>query len=77
LEILASLFSERTAVSLDQPMRDLTPAALDMLRAYDWPGNIRELANILEQLYVRTEGERITAEDLADILPRGADRLTE
>ncbi|CAO3408881.1 sigma-54 interaction domain-containing protein [Azospirillum largimobile] len=77
LEILASLFSERTAVSLDQPMRDLTPAALDMLRAYDWPGNIRELANILEQLYVRTEGERITAEDLADILPHGEDRLTE
>ncbi|MCG5238469.1 sigma-54 interaction domain-containing protein [Azospirillum doebereinerae] len=70
LDILASFFSERTAVSLDQPMRDLTPSALDMLRGYDWPGNIRELANILEQLYVRTEGERILAEDLTDILPR-------
>ncbi|SMH40146.1 sigma-54 interaction domain-containing protein [Azospirillum agricola] len=72
LEILASLFSERTAVSLDQPMRDLTPPALDRLRGYDWPGNVRELANILEQLYVRTEGDRITAEDLAGILPGAA-----
>lgn len=72
LEILASFFSERTAASLDQPMRDLTPSALDRLRGYDWPGNIRELANILEQVYVRTEGERILAEDLADILPGDA-----
>ncbi|CAO3428995.1 sigma-54 interaction domain-containing protein [Azospirillum doebereinerae] len=70
LEILASLFSERMAVNLDQPMRDLTPSALDVLRGYDWPGNIRELANVVEQLYVRTDGERIRAEDLTDILPR-------
>ncbi|KAA0679291.1 sigma-54-dependent Fis family transcriptional regulator [Roseomonas genomospecies 6] len=73
LEILASLFSERMAVSLDQPMRDLTPAALDSLHAHDWPGNVRELANVIEQVYVRTEGERILAEDFADILPGAAD----
>ena len=72
LEILASLFSERTATSLDQPMRDLTPSALDRLRGYDWPGNIRELANVVEQLYVRTEGPRILAEDFTDILPESA-----
>jgi transcriptional regulator with PAS, ATPase and Fis domain len=69
LEILASLFSEKVALSLDQPMRDLTPPALDLLRRHDWPGNIRELANIIEQVYVRTEGDRILAEDFADILP--------
>ena len=69
LEILASLFSEKIAFSLDQPMRELTPAALDVLRQHDWPGNVRELANVIEQVYVRTEGERILAEDFADILP--------
>ena len=72
LEILASLFSERMAVSLDQPMRDLTPSALDVLHGHDWPGNVRELANVIEQVYVRTEGERILAEDFADVLPRAA-----
>ncbi|KAA0684484.1 sigma-54 interaction domain-containing protein [Azospirillum brasilense] len=76
LEILASLFSERMAVSLDQPMRDLTPAALDALRGHDWPGNVRELANVIEQVYVRTEGERILADDFADILPGAAARPT-
>jgi transcriptional regulator with PAS, ATPase and Fis domain len=72
LEILASLFSEKIAISLDQPMRELTPAALDALRQHDWPGNVRELANVIEQVYVRTEGERILAEDFADILPSTA-----
>ena len=69
LEILAPLFSEKIAISLDQPMREFTPAALDALRQHDWPGNVRELANVIEQVYVRTEGERIRAEDFADILP--------
>ncbi|PWC33515.1 sigma 54-interacting transcriptional regulator [Azospirillum sp. TSO35-2] len=72
LEILASLFSEKIALSLDQPMRELAPAALDTLRQYGWPGNVRELANVIEQVYVRTEGERIMAEDFADILPGAA-----
>ncbi|MBP2294955.1 sigma-54 interaction domain-containing protein [Azospirillum rugosum] len=72
LEILASLFSERTAASLDQPMRDLTPPALETLHGYDWPGNVRELANVIEQVYVRTDGERILAEDFADVLPKTA-----
>ncbi len=72
LDILASLFLERMAVSLDQPMRDLTPSALDVLHGYDWPGNVRELANVVEQVCVRTEGESITAEDFTDILPKAA-----
>ena len=70
LEILASLFSERTAASLDQPIRDLTPSALEALHGYDWPGNVRELANVIEQVYVRTEGEHILAEHFADVLPK-------
>ena len=72
LEILASLFSERMAVSLDQPMRELTPSALDALHGYDWPGNVRELANVIEQVYVRTEGDRILGADFADVLPKPA-----
>ena len=69
LEILVSFFAEKVAISLDLPVREFLPSALEMLHGYDWPGNIRELSNVIEQIYVRTEGERITAEDLADILP--------
>jgi transcriptional regulator with PAS, ATPase and Fis domain len=75
LEILASLFSERTAATLDQPMRNITPSALEALHAHDWPGNVRELANVIEQVYARTDGEQITADDFAEILPQTAVRL--
>ncbi len=70
LEILSSLFSERTAANLDQPMRALAPSALAVLHRYNWPGNVRELANVIEQVYVRTEGKHIAAEDFTEILPR-------
>ncbi|WP_049766196.1 sigma-54-dependent Fis family transcriptional regulator [Rhodopseudomonas palustris] len=75
LEILASLFSERTAATFDQPMRNVTPQALELLHAHDWPGNVRELANVIEQVYARTDGDQITADDFAEILPQIAPRL--
>lgn len=37
----------------------LTPEALRVLLAYHWPGNIRELRNVLERVYVETIGEVI------------------
>ena len=42
----------------------LAPAALDCLRNFSFPGNIRELANLIEQLVVLTPGDRIGLEDL-------------
>jgi transcriptional regulator with PAS, ATPase and Fis domain len=74
LEILASLFSERTSATFDQPMRTITPSALEVLHAHNWPGNVRELANVIEQVYARTDGDQITADDFAEILPQTAIR---
>jgi len=42
----------------------LTPQALSCLLAYDFPGNIRELENILERALALCEGEHITPDDL-------------
>jgi DNA-binding NtrC family response regulator len=42
------------------------PDALRALRDYDWPGNIRELANVLERAQILAEGHLITADDLPD-----------
>jgi PAS domain S-box-containing protein len=44
--------------------RTFTPDALHALAAYRFPGNIRELWNIVERLVVTTEGETITTADL-------------
>ncbi|MCB2227962.1 MAG: sigma 54-interacting transcriptional regulator [Desulfarculaceae bacterium] len=50
----------------DQPLKNFAPAVLECLRRYAFPGNVRELANLVEQLAVLTPGARI---ELADLPP--------
>jgi DNA-binding NtrC family response regulator len=45
----------------------LSPAALDCLRAYDFPGNIRELRNLLERAVLLRDGDTILPEHLLGI----------
>jgi DNA-binding NtrC family response regulator len=56
------------------PQRELSPSAIGTLAAHRWPGNIRELRNILEQAAMLTDRARLTAEDFAGILPVSAAR---
>jgi sigma-54 specific flagellar transcriptional regulator A len=49
-ELAEHILAERAAKNL--PRISLTPGALRVLRQYKWPGNIRELANLLERLCV-------------------------
>lgn len=44
--------------------RKILPAVLKMLEEYDWPGNVQELRNIIERLYVTTDGQWIGPEAL-------------
>jgi PAS domain S-box-containing protein len=46
----------------------LSPEAVEVLCKYDFPGNIRELANIIERLVVVTEKERIEVQDLPNAI---------
>jgi two-component system response regulator HydG len=54
----------------------LAPAALGRLMSYHWPGNIRELENVLSRAAILCDGERIRADDLDLVgLPGGAAEL--
>ena len=46
----------------------MAPAAQAVLCSYDWPGNIRELANVLERAQILADGPTITTDDLPDNL---------
>lgn len=46
--------------------KKITPEVTRLLIKYDWPGNIRELENIIERLIVTSSGEYIEVEDLID-----------
>jgi transcriptional regulator with PAS, ATPase and Fis domain len=44
------------------------PNAMDALRRYRWPGNIRELANVLERAQILVEDNEITLDDLPETI---------
>jgi DNA-binding NtrC family response regulator len=48
------------------------PEAIEALQAHSWPGNIRELRNVVERLLLFAEGDTITAETLHSALPAAA-----
>ena len=45
-------------------MSGISPEALELLKRYPWPGNIRELKNIIERVLILETGERIEVDDL-------------
>jgi two-component system response regulator PilR (NtrC family) len=55
---------ERLARRTESPAPTLEPAALAVLQRHHFPGNVRELENILERAMALCEGERITVQDL-------------
>ncbi|HET7470373.1 MAG TPA: helix-turn-helix domain-containing protein, partial [Gemmatimonadales bacterium] len=52
VELLARTFVERIARGYGLPVPELGPAARETLRRYRWPGNIRELRNVVERAVV-------------------------
>ena len=62
----------RYAVRLGRTIDGVSDAALEVLRGYHWPGNIRELENVLERTLLFCEGPRIEAEDLPAELRNGS-----
>ncbi|HEX8826029.1 MAG TPA: helix-turn-helix domain-containing protein, partial [Archangium sp.] len=49
----------------------LSPEALAVMAAYDYPGNVRELRNLVERLAILCEGPIVTGPEAAEMLPRG------
>jgi len=70
---LARRFLARCAAEEGRPVRGIAPAAMDLLGAHDWPGNVRQLENTIFRAVVLAENGEITAHDL----PQLAGRLTE
>jgi DNA-binding NtrC family response regulator len=64
IPILAQSILEGLARDLGQPRVRISPAAERILCRYDWPGNIRELRNVLERALLRGHGDVIDADQL-------------
>jgi two-component system response regulator AtoC len=63
---------DRHMERLGVQVEGIEPEALEVLLDYPWPGNIRELENVLERALVLTEGTRITLDELPEGVRRPA-----
>ncbi len=61
---LTRLFLDRYRTKFRKPVRGISASALKILSTYWWPGNIRELENLIERLVAVSDKEFITDEDL-------------
>jgi len=67
---LVEHFFLQTREKQERPGLVLPPALLPRFQDYRWPGNIRELENVIERIVVLTPGDEITLRDLPDFLRR-------
>lgn len=66
IPLLAGFFLQEFNRRYDKQIERLTPEAMSILSAYLWPGNIRELRNLLERLVIETQAPAIGGRALAE-----------
>jgi DNA-binding NtrC family response regulator len=81
IPLLANHFLERSAADMGRPPLGLSDQAMESLCGYSWPGNIRELKNVLERAALLATGENIRPRDLhlefkESVVPDDSSNLT-
>jgi DNA-binding NtrC family response regulator len=76
--LLVEHFAATAAARLSRPACQFTPDALDLLGNYHWPGNVREVENLVTRASVLSAGRSVTADDLRPWLidPTGASNFS-
>jgi PAS domain S-box-containing protein len=59
---------EKLNIGYSQGRKRISPELMDLMRGYHWPGNVREIENILEYGYLCTEGDVIEKEVVLHLL---------
>ncbi|WP_461211311.1 sigma-54-dependent transcriptional regulator [Desulfocurvus sp. DL9XJH121] len=72
---LARHFLSKVRASLGLDVRDISPQAMDALTAHHWPGNVRQLANVLERACITAASGLLEAADVARALDQGSKPL--
>ncbi|TYO96182.1 sigma 54-interacting transcriptional regulator [Desulfallas thermosapovorans] len=68
IEILAKHMINEFSLQEKKIVPPLTPAALEKLKKYDWPGNIRELQNVMQKYVLLIEKDRDVAELITKLI---------
>lgn len=77
IELLAGHFIRKFNKKYYRQVQDISEDALETLRCFHWPGNIRELEHVIESAVSMIDGQRITRHDLPPyLLKRSRQALT-
>jgi len=68
IPVLLNHYLAQSAKELDAPAKTVSAEALEALKAYDWPGNVRQLVNATRRLTVTAPGSEITVNDIPEDL---------
>lgn len=69
IPLLVKYFAARLQLNMGtSTAKVIDPAAYDVLQGYDWPGNIRELKNIVERLMIMVNRDIVLPADVAEVL---------
>jgi DNA-binding NtrC family response regulator len=80
IPLLVDYFIRKYCTSMNRPLLTIDPPALKRLMEYQWPGNIRELENMVERAIVVGNGKKILLKDLPfgkDILDSSVESLDD
>jgi len=64
IDLLATFFFDKFRRSLNRNIKGFSPQALKVIRDYPWPGNIRELKNVIERAVLMAQGKVLEEDDL-------------
>src|SRR6266705_2744561 len=62
---LANAFLKRFAAQANRAIKGFTPSAVERLKGFDWPGNVRQLQNEVQRAVLLSEGDEVDAADLS------------
>src|SRR6202790_3867347 len=63
IPLLVEYFIDRYARKAGKNFRDITKRSFQLFQAYDWPGNIRELQNVIERAVILCDGETFSVDE--------------
>ena len=77
IPLLVAYFLDLYAKENGSRAKEISPGAMELLCRYDWPGNIRELKNLVERLSIMVSSDAVNVEDLPALTGLNIPRTVE
>jgi len=77
IPLLTQHFVKQFCIENGKPLKAISDEAISVMKSYDWPGNIRELRNIVERLIIMVESNTVESHHVLAAIHIGQQRVNE